>query len=354
MQKLWQDTAIPTHFRIQHQLFLNFALRLACITGPCLSFGVNGRPGKQRMHDKIDTSACASTGWFEPPLEVLEPDVLRAPIVFSSPHSGRLYPEPFVQRSSLDRKRLRKSEDCFVDEIFADVVTLGVPLLHALFPRAYLDVNREPYELDPVMFADPLPDYVNTGSVRVAGGLGTIARIVSESEEIYNQPLTFAEAQARIHALHLPYHRCLSQLLKRARDTFGAALLIDCHSMPSSVPKSAGEGSQRPDFILGDRYGSACVGTIVDIVERKLKELGYTVSRNRPYAGGFITQTYGRPSHDMHALQLEMNRSLYMDEDSLAKHGGFYRIVDDMLALVSSLLDALPEIFADNRRAAAE
>jgi N-formylglutamate amidohydrolase len=324
-----------------------------------LVFGQLGRTlkdgwGRRRMDDinRTSTSACPATGWFDPPFEVLEPDFIRAPLVFSSPHSGRNYPEPFLQRSRLDPHRLRRSEDCFVDEIFADVVDLGIPLLHAHFPRAYLDVNREPFELDPVMFTEPLPDYVNTGSVRVAGGLGTIARIVSETEEIYDTQLTFAEAEARINALHLPYHRRLTDLLKRARETFGAAVLVDCHSMPSSIPRGAGDGADRPDFILGDRYGSACAGAIVDFVERRLTDLGYTVSRNRPYAGGFITQSYGRPACDMHALQLEMNRSLYMDEENLTKHGGFYRLVDDMLALVSSLQDALALLFGAHQAAA--
>jgi N-formylglutamate amidohydrolase len=275
----------------------------------------------------------------------MAPAAIRSPLVFSSPHSGRLYPQPFLERSRLDRHRLRKSEDCFVDEIFAEVVDLGIPLLHARFPRAYLDVNREPFELDPMMFAEPLPDYVNTGSVRVAGGLGTIARIVSETDEIYADPLTFAEAEARIHGLHMPYHAALSRLIAQASDLFGHAVLVDCHSMPSTIPNTSADAGGRPDFILGDRYGSACAAAIIDFVEQRLNELGYSVARNRPYAGGFITQTYGRPLQHMHALQLEMNRSLYMDEDNLAKHGGFYRLVDDMQALVHSLLDVLPDLF---------
>ncbi len=291
--------------------------------------------------------------WFDPPFEVVEPDMLRAPLVFSSPHSGRVYPDAFIERSRLDPHRLRKSEDCFVDEIFLDSVDFGVPLLRAHFPRAFLDVNREPYELDPVMFADPLPDYVNTGSVRVAGGLGTIARVVSDTEEIYTERLTFAEADARIRTLHKPYHARLRELLQRARNVFGAVVLVDCHSMPSTVPNSSTDGSSRPDFILGDRYGSACSGAIVDFVEQRLRDLGYSVSRNRPYAGGYITQFYGQPSRAVHALQLEVNRSLYMDEDALAKHGGFYRLIEDVQALVSSLLETLPHLFG-GRQAAAE
>lgn len=291
---------------------------------------------------------------FDPPFDVLAPDNLRAPVVFNSPHSGRIYPAEFVARSKLDPHALRRSEDYFVDEVFEDVVQMGMPLMRANFPRAYLDVNREPYELDPMMFTDPLPDYVNTGSVRVAGGLGTIARVVSETEEIYRDPLTFAEAESRILSLHVPYHQELAGLLAQARDAFGVVLLIDCHSMPSSVP-TAGTSDviTRPDIIIGDRYGSSCSCEIVDMVEDQLIGMGYSVSRNRPYAGGFITQTYGRPIQAMHALQLEINRSLYIDEAKLEKHNGFAHLRSDIRTLVANLIEALPGLL-QTRQAAAE
>lgn len=306
------------------------------------------------MNDTIGGQPHSGAHWFDPPFDVLEPDQLQAPVVFNSPHSGRLYPPDFIERSKLDPHSLRRSEDYYIDHLFADVVSLGAPMMRANFPRAYLDVNREPYELDPGMFTDPLPDFVNTGSVRVAGGLGTIARVVSETEEIYREPLTFAEAEARILSLHVPYHRRLTELLLRARETFGVSLLIDCHSMPSTVPAtSQSDTSARPDIIIGDRYGSSCSCEIVDMVEHKLNGMGYSVSRNRPYAGGFITQTYGRPIQSMHALQLELNRSLYIDEGNLEKHGGFWRLCSDMRALVSNLIDVLPSLL-QTRQAAAE
>lgn len=306
------------------------------------------------MNDQLGGSASSSAHWFDPPFDVLEPDVLRAPVVFNSPHSGRVYPDRFIERSKLDPHSLRRSEDCYIDQVFEDVVSLGVPLMRANFPRAYLDVNREPYELDPVMFADPLPDYVNTGSVRVAGGLGTIARVVSETEEIYRAPLIFAEAEARILSLHVPYHRRLTELLLRAREHFGVSLLIDCHSMPSTVPAAnPSDSSIRPDIIIGDRYGSSCSCEIVDMVEHKLTGMGYSVSRNRPYAGGFITQTYGRPIRAMHAVQLEINRSLYIDEDDLEKHNGFHKLRHDMHMLVADMIGVLPNLF-QTRHAAAE
>ncbi len=306
------------------------------------------------MNARSGGTAPIGADWFDPPFEVLEPDVARAPVVFNSPHSGRMYPAGFLAGSKLDPHALRRSEDYYIDEVFEDVLHLGMPLMRANFPRAYLDVNREPYELDPMMFADPLPDYVNTGSVRVAGGLGTIARVVSETEEIYREPLTFAEAEARILSLHVPYHHALSQLLARARETFGVVLLVDCHSMPSSVPStSATESTSRPDIIIGDRYGSSCSCEIVDMVEHQLIGMGYSVSRNRPYAGGFITQTYGRPIQAMHALQLEINRALYINEANLEKHRGFDQLRSDIRALVANLMDALPGLLR-TRQAAAE
>lgn len=292
--------------------------------------------------------------WFDPPFEVFEPDALAAPIIFNSPHSGCIYPPDFIAGSRLDPLTLRRSEDCYVDELFGDVARLGTTMMRANFPRAFLDVNREAYELDPLMFADALPDYVNTGSVRVAGGLGTIARVVSETEEIYREPLTFAEADTRIRTLHLPYHKCLVDLLMRTRKAFGVVLLVDCHSMPSTIPAAAGSDSAvRPDIIIGDRYGSSCSCEIVDMVEHTLTGMGYTVARNRPYAGGFITQTYGRPVQALHALQLEINRALYMDETNLEKHAGFYSLSEDICALVANLIEVLPGLL-QTRQAAAE
>jgi len=290
---------------------------------------------------------------FDPPFEVLEPKHLSAPIVYNSPHSGRIYPPEFLRRTKLDPLSLRRSEDCYVDELVEQVVDLGLPLVRANFPRAYLDVNREPYELDPLMFADPLPDYVNTGSARVAGGLGTIARVVSEAEEIYHEPLTFAEAETRILSLHVPYHRTLANIFSAVRQQFGTALLIDCHSMPSII---AGPGSTesvaRPDFVLGDRYGASCAGQIVDFFERLLQRLGYTVMRNKPYAGGFITQSYGRPAESSHALQLEISRALYLDEETLERHAGFDRLRDDLTTVAAELIAALPDLIQPTRCAA--
>lgn len=274
---------------------------------------------------------------FTQPFTVSMPPALTMPVVLNSPHSGRHYPASFVASSRLDAKTLRRSEDAYVDRLFEIAVPLGAPMMTAHFPRAYLDVNREPYELDPAMFSDPLPDYVNSGSIRVAGGLGTIARVVSEHEEIYRGKLTVAEAHDRIDTLHKPYHARLDALLNQARDRFGSSLLIDCHSMPST--DQSGNRAMRPDFVLGDRCGSSCAPQIVNFLETHLSRLGFQIARNQPYAGGYITERYGKPSDGRHALQIEINRALYMDEAELAPHSGLHKLQ----AVIAELIEALGE-----------
>jgi len=271
-------------------------------------------------------------------ISILEPAQVRVPLVFSSPHSGSLYPSDFVQQSHLDRTVLRKSEDCFIDEIFSAAISIGAPLLRALFPRAYLDLNREPYELDPGMFTKPLPDYVNTNSPRVAAGLGTIARIVSSREEIYHSKLEFADAEQRIERLYKPYHKNLLSLINRARDLFGYCILIDCHSMPSSgLPTAYGKKKKPIDIVLGDRHGISSAPDIIDMIEQYLVERGYLVTRNNPYAGGFTTQRYGNPANGVHAVQIEINRRLYMDEKSLQRSPGLNKLRRDFGGVMKKL-----------------
>jgi N-formylglutamate amidohydrolase len=277
----------------------------------------------------------------KPPFEILAPPEQLLPLVFNSPHSGRFYPADFLAASCLDERAIRRSEDTFVDELFAGAVVFGAPMVAANFPRAWLDVNREPYELDPKMFDGTLPTYANVRSIRVAGGLGTIARIVSESEEIYARPLAVDEALARIEGVYKPYHRTLRQTITDTFATFGIAVLIDCHSMPSIV--RGGNSKLRPDIVLGDRYGTSCSSELTDVAAQILSRLGYSVSRNKPYAGGFITEHYGQPAKGLHALQIEVNRCLYMDERSLQKTAGFARLQSDIARFIS----ALAELFRD-------
>ena len=272
--------------------------------------------------------------------EVLHPAEQHVPFVFNSPHSGRHYPEAFLNASRLDRLAIRSSEDAFVDALFSGVTGLGAPLLRACFPRAYLDVNREPYELDPKMYEDRLPAYANSRSIRVAGGLGTIARVVGEAQEIYRGRMSVREALDRIETIYKPYHLTLRRLLARTHVNFGYAVLVDCHSMPSTIRSS--DNGPRPDFILGDRYGTSCALALVDRATEILRDMGYTVARNKPYAGGFITEHYGRPAKGLHALQVEINRSLYMDEARTDRNSGFEAFAAD-LARFNEALVALPD-----------
>jgi N-formylglutamate amidohydrolase len=292
--------------------------------------------------------SAASAG--KPPFEIVAPPVQRLPVVLNSPHSGSCYRDDFLAASRLDEKAIRRSEDSYVDDLVAPAAALGCPLLKANFPRAWLDVNREPYELDPKMFAGSLPTYANVRSVRVAGGLGTIARIVSESEEIYAHPLEVGDALARIDAVYKPYHRALRQLVLDTRTEFGVVVLLDCHSMPSTVRGM--HGRMRPDIVLGDRYGTSCASELTDFAARILSGLGYSVSRNKPYAGGFITEHYGQPARGLHAMQIEFNRNLYMDERTLAKTARFDTLSADLARLIAALTAAFDDGFLARPEAA--
>ena len=279
-----------------------------------------------------------------PPFGVSVPDEQRVPFVFSSPHSGSHYPERFLRLARLDREAIRRSEDCHVDALFAGVVDLGSPLIYAHFPRAYLDVNREPWELDPRMFHDPVPSFANTKSARVAGGLGTVPRVVGEGQNIYQGRIPVAEAIFRIEAAYKPYHARLCRLLTQTHTQFGQAVLIDCHSMPGSV--RMGESGLKPDFIVGDRFGTSASAALSSHAIATLRAMGYTVAHNRPYAGGFITEHYGRPSRGLHALQVEVNRGLYMNERTYRKTDQFDSLAADIRRFAAQLTDFAAEEFA--------
>jgi N-formylglutamate amidohydrolase len=271
-----------------------------------------------------------------PPFFVLEGTTQRVPFVFNSPHSGRYYPKRFLAMSRLDAQTIRRSEDCYVDELFAGATGFGAPMLAANFPRAYLDVNREPWELDPRMFRDTLPSYANIRSPRVAGGLGTIPRLVGEGLDIYAARLPFSEAAERIEHIYKPYHERLKRLVARTHAQFGLAVLIDCHSMPANI--RVGEGGLRPDFIVGDRFGASAASALTEHAIGVLTGMGYRVAHNKPYAGGFITEHYGRPARGLHTLQIEVNRGLYMDEKTYRKTGGFAAIANDLTRFAAGLL----------------
>src|SRR5215468_7284644 len=274
---------------------------------------------------------------LDPPFEILEPAEWRGPLAFNSPHSGCVYPRAFLASARLDLAILRRSEDCFVDELLVGIVPRGNPVMRAHFPRCFVDVNREPYELDPRMFAGRLPSFANTRSMRVAGGLGTIPRVVGDGQEIYRERLAVDDALGRIEALYKPYHRALRRLINKAHQTFGTVILVDCHSMPS-VGVSRDE-PRRPDVVIGDRYGTSCAPLLPQLVEDTLAGLGYSIGRNKPYAGGFITEHYGNPASGLHTVQLELNRAVYMDERRRERGPRFAQVAADFVALADRLAD---------------
>ncbi len=243
-----------------------------------------------------------------------------------------------MDSSRLTAHSIRSSEDFHMDTLIGGGKTLGLPVLAANFPRAYLDVNREPFELDPVMFDETLPEFANTQSHRVTSGLGTIARIVAENQPIYKNKISLRDALTRIDRLYKPYHNALRRLLIDTQTRFGFAVLIDCHSMPST---STGLSlRQRPDLILGDRFGNSCSPQLVYNARSILETMGYRVEVNRPYAGGFITEHYGKPDLGLHALQIEINRGIYMNEASLKKSDHFSLLASDLTNFFDAMINS--------------
>lgn len=268
------------------------------------------------------------------------------PLVFASPHSGRHYPDEMLAAAAVAPDALRRSEDAFVDQMIAPAAEAGAALILARYGRAFMDLNRDPWELDPTMFSDELPVFARGRTARVAAGLGAIARTAGEGRDIYARKLTFAEAQARVAEAHAPYHDALDRLLARARNAHGLAVLIDWHSMPEAAAKTAvtprhGKGC---DIVLGDRFGAACTRKLTDLVEKELEGMGYRVARNAPYAGGYTTEHYGRPASRTHALQIEISRALYLDEETLAATEGLARLTADIGKLTAVLADGWPKL----------
>ena len=251
------------------------------------------------------------------------------PFVFNIPHSGRLYPHTFLQSTQPPLMALRRLEDAFVDKIFAFIPQKGAALMWARFPRAYVDLNRAPTELDPEMFEGVAPVPVAPPTEQVISGHGLMARRTAEGQPLYAHRLAWSEAQHRLQHFYHPYHAALKTLLEELHSHFGIAILIDCHSMPAF--------GDTPNIVLGDRFGHAAVGGLTQRVEGILGDLGYTVVRNTPYAGGFITTHYGRPHQGIHALQIEIARPLYMNQDTLVLHKGWEQLARHMEQLVEAL-----------------
>lgn len=278
---------------------------------------------------------------ISPPFTTYLPDRQSCPLVLASPHSGHDYDADFVNDSRLTLTELRKSEDAFVDKLFSSAPELGIPLIAANFPRVYVDANRDAFELDPDMFKGSLPDYVTVTSPRITSGLGTIAKMAAGNREIYRHKLNFADIRKRIENTHIPYHKQLFEMVTETRRKFGRCLLIDCHSMPSGAETGGPSHQDLSDFILGDRFGSTCSEHIISGFETVLQDLGYSVGRNKPYAGGYTTRHYAHPSGGMESLQIEINRRLYMDEQQIRPHDGFGALKADLNRVLMTLKETL-------------
>lgn len=288
-----------------------------------------------------DTEDSSLTALFNEPFRIHRPLRQTVPFVLASPHSGRDYPESFVAMSRLGRISLRRSEDAFVDELFGGAVALGAPMIAARFPRAFLDVNRAPSEIDSAMFEGRLPVAVDSPSPRVTAGLGVIPRIVRDGAEIYRAKLSPREAELRLTRLHRPYHAALSQLIAETLETFGVAVVIDCHSMPSAAAI--------PDIVLGDRYGMAAAPLLTRAAEIAFENQAFSHARNAPYAGGYTTILHGRRDRDVHALQVEINRGLYLDEERIEHAPRYAEIRDRLSAALGQLLAIDPVLIGRNR-----
>lgn len=283
-----------------------------------------------------------------PPYELTLPAVQTSCVVFSSPHSGRDYPAELLARARLCAHQLRRSEDAFVDELFAAAPSYGAPLIAACAPRAYVDLNRAPEELDPALIAGVRSVGLNP---RLAAGLGVIPRVVAEGAPIYHGKISRREATYRLQRHYRPYHAMLEEMLTATRAELGLALLVDCHSMPMDALRSAPRvRGKRPEVVLGDRFGASCAGWIADHAQVALTDAGFVVCRNTPFAGGYITQKYGRPAENLHALQIEIDRSLYMDEMRIERTEAF----DAMRLALEPVIAALAVVGHDPVALAAE
>jgi len=274
------------------------------------------------------------------PFEILQPAHQRVPFLFSSPHSGAVYPDDFINQTKLDSLSIRLSEDAFIHQLFFGVVEKGASLIFSNVPRAYVDLNRAAFELDQRLFKDKLPSHLVIHSPRVEVGLGTIPRIVALGRDIYDDVIGLDDAISRINNFYFPFHRALESLLTDLVKKYGYAVLIDCHSMPSD--SNAFSQTRQADFILGNRHGISCAHELTLAATQFLEQQGFNVVLNDPYQGGYITEHYGAPSLHKHALQIEINRSLYMDE-ALIKPTGNFAMIQSILMQLADHLMSLPD-----------
>lgn len=283
------------------------------------------------------------------PFHLILPKARTTSVIFASPHSGRAYDPAFLQAAVLDEREIRSSEDAFVDQLFASAPRHGAPLLAADCPRAYVDLNRAADELDPALIATVRRTHHNP---RVASGLGVIPRVVANGRAIYSGKITLEDAHRRMGLCWHPYHDRLQALVDQSLSQFGEAILIDCHSMPHDALENVGPaGAPRPDVVLGDRFGAAAAGIVVEQIEAAFASAGLRVARNMPFAGAYIAQAYGRPSRNQHAVQVEIDRALYMNERTVEPNANF----DAFCAVIEGVVAEIARIgVPDEHRVAAE
>jgi N-formylglutamate amidohydrolase len=271
---------------------------------------------------------------LRPSFELRHAQPLAAPVLFASPHSGSFYPKDFQDNLQVPLIDLRRTEDAFIDEVFASCVAQGAHQLCANYGRSYVDLNRDARELDTNMFVDGTPLMTGMQSARVKAGLGSLPRVAASGQDISAVPITKAEGAFRLRHVHEAYHGTLSAELNALKNDWADIVLIDCHSMPSKQPGRSG----LPDIVLGDRFGSSCSARLTSRVERCFRRSGLTVTRNAPYAGGYTTRRYGRPKRGVHALQIEINRGLYLDEANVAKSHGFEALQAQVNDVIGEIL----------------
>lgn len=288
---------------------------------------------RQKLQMRLDKIAFDG---FRPAHTLIMPEILTTSLVLSSPHSGRDYPPSFLAQSRLPLHQLRLSEDCYVDRFIEPLTAFGIPLIAAKFPRIYLDLNRNPDEWPPQILANR-PKGPWPVSTRTRAGRGVVPLRIGPDTDIYPHEITGRLVQARLNALYYPYHDDLQSLLQTAKGQFGHALLLDCHSMPGH----GAQGEPRADIVLGNCHGDSCRADTIEFIETVFTSLGYKVMRNHPYAGGYITTHYGRPENNVEAVQLEINKDLYLNPDTLDPHTGMVKLTAIMKTAILKIKDYL-------------